>query len=85
MILRLLIILHCFTAFSSSLRLKFDPNEKLTQLSSETGMNFFKIVKTSFLNRDYWPLLIAFSEAHYYNFIPVLIATLEQLNCDEVQ
>lgn len=73
-----------FCSLVSGLRIIFDPSHKLTQLSSEIDSSFSKLMKISFLDSDYWPILAGFSQARYYNFTQVLIATMEKIECDIV-
>ena len=72
------------TTFSECLRIKFDPSEKLTELSSKTDTTFQNLLKKTFLDRDYWQILTGFSQARYYNFALVFIAMLEGMECDLV-
>lgn len=82
MILSLLLLLFIlYFSFLTSLKIKFNPSEELTKLSSEINYNFFFLIKTLLLNEEFWPILTSLSRARYYNFYPVLMATMEQLQC----
>lgn len=79
--LDIFLVLLLLLSVTNSLRLKFNPSDKLTKLSSEIDFKFFLLIKNCFKNEDYWPILTALSKARYYNFSQVLASTIEHFQC----
>lgn len=68
----------------SGFRITFNPNEKLTELSSRIDKSFFNLLKFSFKHEAFWPILIALRQAHYYNFSHTFAVSLGILQCNRI-
>lgn len=66
----------------SCLRIEFIPTDHLVRLSSKPDSELRDLIKKLFVSKRYWNILIAFSQARYYNFDFLFISTLQHLDCD---
>ena len=77
-------ILTGFIVQISGFLINFNPTDKLIELSSIPNLNLLKLIKISLRHVQLWPILIAFRQARFYNFMPVFAGALTQMRCSEV-
>lgn len=82
-------LIHCLLMTLSfnlvlGLKLTFRPSELLTDLASKKGYELYDVLTTAFRNPDMWPILEAFSQARFFNFMSTFPAALVKYDCKTI-
>ena len=68
----------------SGFKITFNPTDTLTDLSSFLDKNLLNLIKYSFKHEAFWPILIAFRQAKYYNFPLTFAGVLGFMECSKL-